>query len=868
MKIKSLLLLLILAFCASWAAKGQNPIFANPLTINNGNTVSSSVPFRGDCAQYGTYSQFIIPQADLTAMRGGTMTKLSFYCLYKNLSWGSARFSVCMAEVTSDGFSEAVFADWNSLSTVYSGSLSVNDNYMMEIVLDSAFTYYGGNLMIGFQEDAMGSNVLNLWSGVKVSSSINYTSVYASGSSYSNSLFYQGSLFLPKMTFEYYILDYPMVEVTEDDIDTYTASFSWEMPSSDVTGYKYQYNKVSETFDDVWIELPPTATSVTLEGLDPTTKYFFRIKACYGEHESAMTIVDFKTTCPDFATIPYYENFDSYVVADEWIPSRRTLPDCWDYINASTNSLDNVYPSLHFRSTLSQYAYSQPNSLCFYIDNHLSYFDPKPQYVILPPMQSISGLRMKLYARSYVSDNSFAKTFKVGVMEVTETGPEFIEIKEITTTSEYQPYTIDFDNYGGSGDRIAIWMEVPNVYYGGVFIDNIEVEGLPVFTRTIPSHGGTSAGWYLISSPLVDETNPEDVAHLINDDDSSFDLYRFNQNPEEWLLVWENWKQEPFNFEPGQGYLYANSKDVTLSFIGMPIEDSTFSVTLQRDENARYKGWNLVGNPFSVPAYILGDKSYYRMNSSGSDYVPESNGSPIEAMEGIFVHTLNNGEILTFTTMPSDRNNEQLFVDVNKLTRNGFTNAIDRAILRFDEGDMLPKFQLNEQNAKLYIPQNGQDYAVVSAEGQGEMPVNFRADEDGTYTLSLTVENVEFSYLHLFDNKTGNDIDLLAPEHAEGPITYTFDATTTDYESRFKLVYATGSSIDGDNFTFLNSNGNFSIFGIEGEATLQVLDVMGRMLSTESFNGSIDKRLDVAPGVYFIRLVNGSDVKTQKIVVR
>ena len=201
----------------------------------------------------------------------------------------------------------------------------------------------------------MGSNVLNLWSGVKVSSSINYTSVYASGSSYSNSLFYQGSRFLPKMTFEYYILDYPMVEVTEDDIDTYTASFSWEMPSSDVTGYKYQYNKVSETFDDVWIELPPTATSVTLEGLDPTTKYFFRIKACYGEHESAMTIVDFKTTCPDFATIPYYENFDSYVVADEWIPSRRTLPDCWDYIIVCASISTIIYHILTPSHNMSYY---------------------------------------------------------------------------------------------------------------------------------------------------------------------------------------------------------------------------------------------------------------------------------------------------------------------------------------------------------------------------------------------------------------------------------------------------------------------------------------------------------------------------------
>ena len=82
------------------------------------------------------------------------------------------------------------------------------------------------------------------------------------------------------------------------------------------------------------------------------------------------------------------------------------------------------------------------------------------------------------------------------------------------------------------------------------------------------------------------------------------------------------------------------------------------------------------------------------------------------------------------------------------------------------------------------------------------------------------------------------------------------------------MVYATGSSLTDDNFSFINSNGNFSIFGIEGEATLQVLDVMGRMLSTETFSSSIEKRLDVVPGVYFIRLVNGVDVKTQKVVVR
>jgi hypothetical protein len=864
MKISHLLLLLLVVFYAPLTAKSQGTVFLPPLTINNGTSVSSTVPFRGDCVNYGTNSQFIIPFTDLTAMRGGTLTKLTLYSNSQNADWGSARFSIYMAEVTYNEFTNVDFVDWDSMSEVYTGSLSVHNN-MMEIVLDSAFTYYGANLMVGFKEVEMGQNVVNfIWKGAKFQS-IN-TAVYSyCYSSYSVS-YNAFAHFLPKMTFEYYVIDLPMVEVTEEDITSYNASFSWEAPSSNVTGYKYQYNVISEDFTDDWIELPPTATSVTLENLDPVTEYFFRIKACYNEGESAVTILDFKTECPDYTAIPYYEDFDSYVVANEWVPSVRTLPDCWDYINTSVNPSDNVYPSMHYRSTLPQYAYSPKNSLLFYIDQHISSYQAKPQYVILPAMQNINGLRVKLYARSYISHYTFSSTFKVGVMEETETGPEFISIKEITPVDTYQLYTIDMDGYEGNGERIAIWMEVPNTYYGGVFIDNIEVEQLPMFTLPISSHGGTSGGWYLISSPLADEIYPEDVPQLINDSVNSpdFDLFRFSPDPETPSLNWENWKQVGnhyhFNIEPGRGYLYANAESVNLSFLGTPYSGNG-EVTLIYNENEYLGGWNLVGNPFTVPAYI-GERAYYRMNENGSGFVPGSNGSAIGVMEGIFVYTETDGEVLTFSTTPPDRSSEQLSVNVSKITRGGLTTAIDRAILRFGEGDELPKFQLNEENAKVYIPQNGLDYAVVNAEGQGEMPVNFSADENGTYTLSFGCENVEFSYLHLFDNKTGIDVDLLSTS------SYTFNATTTDYESRFKLVYATGSSIDGDSFSFFNSNGNFSIFGIEGEATLQVLDVMGRMLSTETFSGSIEKRLDVAPGVYFIRLVNGEDVKTQKIVVR
>ena len=103
--------------------------------------------------------------------------------------------------------------------------------------------------------------------------------------------------------------------------------------------------------------------------------------------------------------------------------------------------------------------------------------------------------------------------------------------------------------------------------------------------------------------------------------------------------------------------------------------------------------------------------------------------------------------------------------------------------MSFNEGSKLGKFYFGTQNANIYIPQGNEEYAIAFSEGQGEMPLNFKAEENGTYTISVDVDNVELAYLHLIDNMTGADIDLLAMP------SYTFTAKTTDYESRFKLVF-------------------------------------------------------------------------------
>ena len=103
-------------------------------------------------------------------------------------------------------------------------------------------------------------------------------------------------------------------------------------------------------------------------------------------------------------------------------------------------------------------------------------------------------------------------------------------------------------------------------------------------------------------------------------------------------------------------------------------------------------------------------------------------------------------------------------------------------------------------------------------------------------------------------------MDLLATP------SYTFEARTTDYASRFKLVFATGDADADDPFAFI-SNGQLIV---NGTGTLQVIDMLGHiLLSHEVHSDSCLPTSDfLLSGVYVLRLINGDDMKTQKIVVK
>ena len=387
-----------------------------------------------------------------------------------------------------------------------------------------------------------------------------------------------------------------------------------------------------------------------------------------------------------------------------------------------------------------------------------------------------------------------------------------------------------------------------------------------------------SDGWYFIASPIATNIVPSAENHMLTPDDAtyitstnpdghSFDLYAYDEqngidegDPKPWV----NYRAhvDDFVISNGHGYLYASANDPTLEFTGVTKPYST-----EENDNKvffDYIGWHLVGNPYTFAVTV--DRDFASLhNASAVTNVNHENGV-IMPCEGIAVYG-NIDEYITFTKYVPVVSSAPKPSSLNMLLTNANVRdakPIDNAIVSFGEGNGMPKFEFGEQNAKLYIPQNGKDYAIVYSEGQGEMPLNFEANENGSYTITFDAENAEMTYLHLIDNLTGADIDLLVEP------SYIFEAKTSDYESRFRLVFVCGDANDdndGDNDFAFFANGQL-IIANEGQATLQVIDITGRILSSETINGSTSVSLKETAGVYMLRLVNGEKVKVQKVIIK
>ena len=386
-------------------------------------------------------------------------------------------------------------------------------------------------------------------------------------------------------------------------------------------------------------------------------------------------------------------------------------------------------------------------------------------------------------------------------------------------------------------------------------------------------------GWYLIANPLNTVVDPTSVENMIDaTTPDNYDFYRFDATANDGL-EWRNYKQTHFNMTAGYSYLYANQNGADLKFTGTvyPSINKTYNMNFtayNEGSTDQFNGWRLVGNLFVCNGYItlvkgseVKNADFYVMNADGDGYVLSESSVALAPCQGAFIYSqeaynsTSNPVKIKYSTEAPTIPDAVVNIALSKSQRGG---SIDQARVRFGEGNHMLKLSFREGSSKIYFPQGSEDYAVVYSQGDSELPINFKAAENGTYTLSFDMENVEFNSLRLIDNMTGIETNLLQTP------SYTFSAKTTDYASRFRLVFE-GSNMNEDieNANFAYFNGSEWVISASENVTVQVVDMLGRIVKSETINGNATMNTaNLGTGVYVMRLINGENVMTQKIVVR
>ncbi|MBR4136923.1 MAG: T9SS type A sorting domain-containing protein, partial [Bacteroidales bacterium] len=391
---------------------------------------------------------------------------------------------------------------------------------------------------------------------------------------------------------------------------------------------------------------------------------------------------------------------------------------------------------------------------------------------------------------------------------------------------------------------------------GGQVIHNSAVQAtLKKDITASPSWGSKDAvsGWYLIASPVADL--PVGCATT-----GDYDFYKYDEEHTQWLnqKVGAN---NITNFEQGIGYLYANKETTTIDYLGSLVgTNTTVTKALSyANTNDDQKGFNLMGNPFScnitgnVTIGVAALTTYYSVEG-GNELTAKTLDAehPIKPGQGFMVQATAENQDLVFNPTAKSRNENTGYISI-KAGNKEFT---DNAFIQIANGNTLRKMTLSDNSSIVYVMNGGKDYAAARIDAlEGSMPVCFKANKLGSYTITIEAKDIKTDYLHLIDNFSHEDIDLLLEP------SYTFIASDGDNASRFTLVFrAEGSTVtSADIFAYQNG----SDIVVNGNGELQVFDVMGRLIATQHINGVETVNVN-ANGVYIFKL----NEKTQKIVVR
>ena len=317
----------------------------------------------------------------------------------------------------------------------------------------------------------------------------------------------------------------------------------------------------------------------------------------------------------------------------------------------------------------------------------------------------------------------------------------------------------------------------------------------------------------------------------------------------------------------------------TLNMIGNPYQSYLDFYEFVFNTEANNK--NLLYSVNGYYCYALRDDKnkenpyvyYTTMQSDNPEY---SASRFIHPHQGFFVKVKGSGNIKFNNTMRSAISYNSTFREeqlnyplVNLLCYDsqGKRDLTTVELKRPDQGGGLKMTNLNAGDGLIGAYMDGETYQTLfTPEGINIVPVHFKALEDGIFTLRWNTLHGDFTYLHLIDNLTGADVDCLTTDE------YIFEGKSTDYKTRFKLIFECTGVEENDDENVLDHFAFFfgSELMVNGEGTLQMFDINGRCLMTSQLEG-VQNSINlpkVAAGIYLLRLIGDKQTRIQKIVIK
>ena len=379
----------------------------------------------------------------------------------------------------------------------------------------------------------------------------------------------------------------------------------------------------------------------------------------------------------------------------------------------------------------------------------------------------------------------------------------------------------------------------------------------------------TEKGWYAIASP-VDGQTFANVTNLVNTSNNpKHNVYRYNEASVEWEEYRSSTTPTFNSFENGRGYLFrTNNSNGYIEYNGNNNVNTVNYPLTFASTNSDLKGINLIGNPFtqnitwnSITKTNVNPDGYYLLEETGANQgkwaAVTSANATIAPMRAFLVQATGTNPSVSISREAAKgetRNDDDniMFTVSNNVHS-------DEAYVFFKEGHGLNKVEhRNADIPMLYVVKDNGRYAIADMDGNVKVfSLGLETKTIGQYTLSLKA-NGDFSYLHLFDKLTGEDVDMLLENE------YSFIASPTDNPSRFivKLDY-TGTPDNSETFAYQNGDDIIAT----GSGELQIFDLMGRMVKTAHINGiEMIHTSSLPTGIYVLRLL-GENTKTQKIVI-